>query len=102
MTKMLTEPQARALKILIDAKGSLSARGFAQRMWPDSSGWRTLSDVRKGVVRGKAMPGLAGRFLWRLYKMGLVAPRPIGYSLDWHITTTGRRVYFDQWRQDDG
>lgn len=68
----LTEPQARALRILRHANGPLTCRAFAKKMWPDSSGWRTLSDVRNGVVRGKAMPGLAGRMLFRMRRLGLV------------------------------
>lgn len=91
----LTEPQRRALQILASEEGIwLTCREVARRMWPNSGGWTTLSGVRNGVVRGKAMPGLAGRLLWRLHRMSLVWPHRShdGWIAGWRITQTGLEV----------
>jgi hypothetical protein len=98
MISSLTDPQLRALKILAriapNYQQATTAKAFALNMWPNSSGWTTLSDVRKGVVRGKAMPGLGGRFLWRLRQMGFVRVKRASWRSQYlfYISQKGRNA----------
>lgn len=94
----LTDPQRRALEILAeiapDYEHATTCRAVARHMWPDSDGWRTLSDVPNGVVRGKAMPGLAGRLLWRLWLRGLVSHKRHyrGFQTLYYLNESGREA----------
>lgn len=74
-TVKLTEPQARGLAILRDHASldrPISAGFFAGLFWPDSPSWKRVSHQGVG---GQWLPGLAGRFLYRLCKLGLAHQR---------------------------
>lgn len=103
MTKPLTGPQAKMLRILADAPVDkygdarpIPPRGVAKAMWPDSVGWsrrtRKYGTNDPGALGG-TMPMKAATVLWRLQAMGY-ADRA-GASYDhlanlWTITPAGR------------
>lgn len=62
----------RALSILVH-HGDISARQFAERMWPDSPGWsRVINTGPNGATHGKGMWLAAGSYLAKLRDRGLV------------------------------
>ena len=72
---MITDKTARALSILRDA--CVTATEFAERMWPDSPGWKRVSNLgAHGASAGACMPYAAGGYLGRLRKRGLVEHDP--------------------------
>lgn len=64
-------PTIKALQILSD-KPYLTAKWFAQEMWPDSEKWKRSHNTGNGGCRGKGMWLAAGSFLAKLQKQGLV------------------------------
>lgn len=95
MPEPITEPQYRALKVLVDFQfehgHTPSPRQVAKRLWPDSKAWRERTRMRgerNGAVGG-TMPMKAATILWRLHHKGLA------YMLDeytWTATPKGRRL----------
>lgn len=85
----LTRPQQRALAAVRDLGDELvgtalvpavyvAPRQVAQRLWPDSPGWKRVSRRRDGEGAGAAgatMPMKAATLLWRLQGRGLVERR---------------------------
>ena len=72
MSDGLTEPQRRALEIIRDEPGLRPAR-FAEKMWPDSPGWRTRRKCGGyGVHQGGGMYVAAGQYLGKLRGRGLI------------------------------
>lgn len=75
MSTHLTEPQVRALRIVVDAGDrGIAPRAVARLMWPDSPAWHMRTrgrNGRNGAVGG-TMPMKAAQLLWRLVAAGLV------------------------------
>lgn len=68
----MTPTQLRAVQI-IAAHDIRSAHQFARLMWPDAAGWRVACRAGPhGVAKGKAMWTMAGGYITRLEKAGLV------------------------------
>lgn len=99
MTKPLTGPQTKMLRVLRDLNGnadsprSAAPRAVAKAMWPDSVGWtkrtRKFGGRDPGAVGG-TMPMKAATVLWRLEARGCAS---IAYDANlWSITDRGRRV----------
>ena len=74
----------RALEILRQHPG-ISARGFAEQMWPNAEGWHHVCKVGRGATYGAGMWRAGGGYLGRLIKQGLVR-REYSWS--------GQYVYF--------
>lgn len=65
----LTEPQVRALRILV-AVDEITPRAFARKMWPDSPGWkRSYRCGPNGSSRGSMMSMAGGGYLGKLTRM---------------------------------
>lgn len=68
----LTTSRIRALVILAQ-HGPTRPRDFAERMWPDSSGWKRVHKCGPyGASSGAMMAMVGGAYLGKLRKAGLV------------------------------
>lgn len=90
----LTQPQEKALRIFLnlyrkDRYAKLSARFFAQEMWPDSDGWKRVSNQGNGATSGKGMWLRAGVFLRKLGDLGYLYHDISGNTVVWYITGNG-------------
>lgn len=85
--KKLTNSQRKALEILKDSLSgeSLSARGFADKMWSDTETnmFSSSKNTGNGACRGKAAWLCAGSYMAKLHKLGWVAVRynPTNYRI---------------------
>ncbi len=114
----LTVPQANALRALAEANNSCrhgtachdgvhgshcpqgggnpsgaAPRQIARMLWPDSIGWRKVSNrgsTPAGGAMGATMPMKAATVLWRLHGYGLAWHDMTSY--DWYVTDRGKRV----------
>lgn len=68
---MLTIKQYEALK-LIKAFPGLNAKRFAMMFWPDSDAHNKVSNQGNGACHGKAAWLMAGSYIGKLRKKGLV------------------------------
>lgn len=90
----LTEEQEKALRIFFDWKqkntfGTMTAKEFARRMWPDSPGWLKVSNTGNGACRGKGMWLRAGVFLGKLTASGWLYHEPSLSTWVWSISYKG-------------
>ncbi len=93
-TTVLTEPQRRALRIFYEVRqnsryATLSARFFAEKMWPNSDGWKRVSNQGNGATSGKGMWLRAGVFLRKLGDLGYLYHDISGDTVVWYITGKG-------------
>ncbi len=61
----------KALKIIASME-NVSARGFAEKMWPGANMHIKVSNQGHGATRGKAAWLCGGSYLGKLSKMGLI------------------------------
>jgi len=90
----LTEAQERALRIFYEVRqnnryGTLSARFFAEKMWPDSDGWKRVSNQGNGATSGKGMWLSAGSYLSKLKRLGYLHRDISGSQVVWSISAKG-------------
>lgn len=84
----ITENVLRALEIL-EKKGPLTAKWFAEEFWPDHPGWKRVSNIGHGATRGVGMWFAGGGYLGKLRKAGLVTD---GEHYTYRITSKGQRI----------
>lgn len=88
---MITKTIYKALCIIKDAR-CITARTFAQKMWPDSIAWGRMSMGYNGY-KGKGIILSAGSYLHKLWNKKYVT-RNIGRPDDiaWEITDDGLKA----------
>lgn len=78
---MITPKQKQALEIVRDY-GPIRPREFAEKMWPDSEGWKHSVKCGNGSHRGGGMYMAGGMYLAKLRKEGWIFHfSPKGYYL---------------------
>lgn len=89
---MITDKQAKALRIIRDADRPITGRGFAEEMWKDSEGWKRYHNIGYGATRGSGMWLSAGSWLEKLRRAELIWLDFTGTNTKiWRITTKGRK-----------
>lgn len=87
----LTDSAAKAIECLPDCiLDGITARDFAQKMWPNSKGWTTVSNVGHGATSGVGMQLVGGSYLSKLKDKGWVMSYYDDYNMIWSSTSKGR------------
>lgn len=97
----MTKSTIKALRILdVEYGKELMAREFAEKMWPDSKGWRKVS---KSGVRGQGMWLTAGSYLAKLRSKNLVTVFIPDYTPLFRISHEGKKalILIDQNNNND-
>ena len=69
----MTEARLKALRIVAKTGDiGITAREFAERMWPDSPSWRRQSNNAHGSVTGAGIQQKGGQMLWDMWSDGLL------------------------------
>lgn len=84
-----TEKTIKALQI-IDEMKVVTARSFAETMWPDSYMHKKTSNQGNGACRGKAGWLCGGSYIGKLIKAGLV--RHTIFEKRYSLTDEGRKI----------
>lgn len=88
----MTKTEIKAIKILdVEYGRELSARQFAEEMWPDSPGWDKSTNNSYGAQRGKGMWLAAGGYLRKLQRKGLVTANYDSASTKWRASHEGKQ-----------
>ena len=89
----ITDKTIKALKI-IENTPKITARDFAELMWPNNIMHRRISNQGNGACRGKAAWLCGGSYLGKLRKAGLIyrALEDRGYIGRFYLTDKGRRI----------
>jgi len=89
----ITDKTIKALKIIKESK-HLTARDFAEQMWPDSLMHTRTSNQGNGACKGKAAWLCGGSYLGKLTIAKLIyrSLECDGYVGEFHLTDKGREA----------
>ena len=103
----ITKTTLKALQILdVEHGEGITAKQFAEKMWPDSPHWTHVKNTGHGATSGKGMWLTAGSYLAKLKSRNLVVidsdfwDSPVS-ATTWRISHEGRKIMTNTLEQAD-